>query len=448
MEKILIIDDDEAITESLRLALKDRYELFLASTPSEVLRYISIHDMDVILLDLKLGKYDGMEIYSEISRLKPNVVVIIITAYGTIKSSIDAIKKGVFHYLTKPIDLTELKLIIEKGIAFSNLYKQVNYLSEELKKQYELKGIVAKSASMQNILKIVEKVTNIDSNILITGESGTGKEVIAKAIHYEGKRKNYKFDAVNCAAIPGNLLESELFGYEAGAFTGAQRNKKGRFESAHKGTLLLDEIGEMEPALQSKLLRVIEDKVIIPLGSNQKKQIDVRIISTTNKNLEDAIKNGTFREDLFYRLNVINIQLPPLRERKEDIPHLMNFFVNKYNRILNKNITSIDPMFLKYLSEYKFKGNVRELENIIERAIALSNSDKLSSRDLPKYIINGQFSRYCGDELIPVFVGETLNEIEKKVIKKTYEFCKRNQKNTANILGITDRTLRNKLKEY
>ena len=445
-KKILIIDDDIAICDSLKIALNDRYEVFIASTPSEALNCILNYDIAVTVLDLKLGKYNGMDLYLEIKRIDPKAVVIIITAFGSIRSSIDAIKKGLFHYITKPIDLTELNLFIEKGIIFNDLHKQIKYLSEQIKRQYELNGIIAKSANMQSALNIIEKTKNINSNVLITGESGTGKELIAKAIHYEGSRSNYRFEPINCASIPDNLLESELFGYKAGAFTGAIKDKVGRFELAHKGTLFLDEVGEMNLVLQPKILRAIQDKAITPLGSNKQRQIDVRIVSSTNKNLEEAINNREFRKDLFYRLNVINIHLEPLRKRKEDIPPFISYFIQKYNRILNKNIKSVSVEFFNFLLNYEFYGNVRELENIIERAIALSDSNELTFKDLPKYVTNKQFSKSHDDKLIPIFMGESLKEIEKRVIKITYNSCKNNQKETAKILGITDRTLRNKLK--
>lgn len=447
MEKMLIIDDDVAINESLRFAFKEDYELFFASTPEEVREYMFGYEIAITLLDLKLGSYDGMEIFSDIKEINPDAVIIIITAYGTIDSSINAIKKGAFHYLTKPIELSELKLIVEKGITFNNLHKQITYLSEKLKKQQNPDGIIAKSKSMNKILEIVEKIKDINSNILITGESGTGKEVIAKAIHFNGIRKDHNYEAINCSAIPSELLESELFGYVTGAFTGATKNKIGRLEAAHRGTLLLDEIGEMDPVLQTKLLRVIEDKTITPLGSTEKRNVDIRIIASTNKNLEESVKKGEFREDLYYRLNVIYIHLPPLRERKEDIPYLINHFVNKYAVLLNKKISSIDQMFAEYLSNYDFKGNIRELEHIIERAIALTNSEVLTYHDLPKSVINVGMQRSNNPSLIPVFIGERLSDIEKKVIRKTYDFYKQNQKKTAEILGISDRTLRYKLKD-
>ncbi len=447
MDKLLIVDDDIAICESLKYAFKKKYELFFAHEPAKAMEHFNHNEIDVVLLDLKLGKWDGMDLYYSLRERNPNAVVIIMTAFGTIKSSIEAIKKGVFNYITKPIDLSELEFIVEKGVELNNLYKQVSYLGEELRKKHEQDGIVARSDKMKNVLSTVNKVKDIESNVLITGESGTGKEVVAKAIHYQGKRKNNAFHAINCSAIPSNLLESELFGYEAGAFTGAVKAKKGYFETSHKGTLFLDEIGDMDPLLQSKLLRVIQEKEVTPLGSSETRKIDVRILAATNRDLKRAVNEGTFREDLYYRLNVINIHLPPLRERKDDIPHLIEYFIRKYNRILNTNIKDVSTDFINALYKYEFNGNIRELENIIERAMALSEEEQLTVKDLPQYILTNKTPIGNTEKLIPVFIGESLSEIEKRVIKTTYEALGYNQKETAEVLGITARTIRNKLKD-
>lgn len=448
MNKILIVDDDISVCESLKFAFKGKYEMYFAYEPSKAIEHFMKEDIEVILLDLKLGKWDGMDLYRDIRKIDENIPVIIITAYGTIKSSVEAIKQGVFHYVTKPMDLSELEFMIEKGIELNNLYKQIDSLNEELRKKNEMEGIVAKSKSMERVMEIVNKVKDIDANVLITGESGTGKEVIARAIHFQGNRKEHSFVPINCSAIPSNLLESELFGYEKGAFTGADKKKKGLFEVADKGTLFLDEIGDMDIHLQSKLLRAIQEKNITPLGSNTPRKIDVRIIAATNMDLEKAIDETKFREDLFYRLNVINIKLPPLRERKEDIPYLVRLFVNKYSQEFEKSIKGVSPEFLDYLYHYDFKGNIRELENIIERAVALSDKEVLTEHDLPKDIPLENRNSLHDSNLIPVYIGESLKQIEKKVILQTYEFCGQCQKETAEILGVSDRTIRNKLKEY
>lgn len=448
MNTVLIVDDDVAICESLKFALKKNYELLFAHDPMEALDCFNKYNVDLILLDLKIGKYDGMELYNILKSYDPNVVVIIMTGYGTIKSSIEAIKQGVYYYITKPIDLNELKIFIEKGINVKNLYDQIDLLNNQLYEKNMVEGIVAASKGMKVVMDMVDKVKDIDANVLITGKSGTGKEVIAKAIHYQGKRKDKRFVAINCAAIPFNLLESELFGYEAGAFTGANKSKKGLFEQAEKGTIFLDEIGEMDILLQSKILRVIQEKEITPVGSNISKKIDVRIICATNKDLAQLVKENLFREDLYYRLNVINIKIPELKDRKEDIPLLIEMFIKKYNSTLNKNIKSVSKQYLNIISNCSFKGNVRELENIVERSMIFCNTDELREEDLPSEYRKERQQNFLSDNIIHFIVGEKLCDIEKKVILQTYRACGKNKYKTAQVLGITDRTIRNKLKKY
>ena len=377
MDNILIVDDDVSIVETFKFALKKKYNLFLAYNSKDALYYFINNDISVTILDLKLGNENGMDLYYEIKEINPNAVVIIITAFGTIKSSIEAIKSGIFNYLTKPINLKELEFIIAKGVEVNNLYKQLDTLEEETRGKYYEYGIISKSESMKNVLNTVEKIKNVDSNILLTGESGTGKGLLARTIHEMGNRRAERMNTVNCAAIPSELLESELFGYKKGAFTGAMKDKKGYFELSNKGTLFLDEIGDLDISLQGKLLHAIQEKKITPLGAEEEIDVDVRIIAATNKDLFSLVNEGRFREDLYYRLNVININLPPLRERKEDIPFLVNHFIYKYSRILNKNIDKVEYDFIEALENYEFNGNIRELENLIERAIALSEGGVL-----------------------------------------------------------------------
>ncbi|SCZ79881.1 sigma-54-dependent transcriptional regulator [Acidaminobacter hydrogenoformans] len=447
MRKVLIIDDDIAVCDSLKFAFRRKYDCSFANDELIAKKLFKQYDFDVVLLDMRLGKSDGMSLFYELKSLNEHVVVIIMTAFGTIKSSIDAIKKGAFDYITKPIDLDEIELTIEKGIEHNKLLSEIHYLNQKLKK-CELEGTVFKSRAMQKILQTVEKVKDIDTNILITGESGTGKEVIAKAIHYQGKRKDEKFIAINCSAIPSALLESELFGHEAGAFSGAIKQKRGLFEIADHGSLFLDEIGEMDILLQSKLLRAIQEKEISPVGSNRSKKIDVRIIAATNRDLSKSISDGTFREDLYYRLNVINIHLPPLKDRREDIPDLVNYFIKKYNQELSKSVTKVTAEFLNCVQNFEFKGNIRELENVVERAVALSENAVLDEKDLPAYMREIRYRWQHDENLIPIFIGEPLKEVEKRVILKNFEAFNKNQKLTALKLGVTDRTIRNKLKEY
>jgi DNA-binding NtrC family response regulator len=448
MNNILIIDDEKAICSSLSFALENEYNVFVAQTPEEALKCYFNSNIDIVLLDLKLGEYNGMDVLKRIRESNKEAVVIIMTAYGTIKSSVEAMKAGAYHYITKPIDIEELKILISKGLDYIKMNTTIRLLNEEINRKYGYQGIIGKSESIKKVFDVISKVKDIDSNIIITGESGTGKELVAKAIHFQSKRRKERFETVNCASIPKSLLESELFGYEKGAFTGALKNKKGKFELAHRGTLFLDEVGEMEYFLQSKLLRFIQEKEIVPLGATEKKKIDVRIIAATNKDLKEEIKKGNFREDLYYRLNVISIHLPPLRERKEDIPLLIKHFIDKFNRSMGKQIKGIDKNALKCLESYPFPGNIRELENIIERAVALTNAHYITIEDLPVEVLEKRDLYLETENLIPVFYGEDLKTIEKKVILTTLNKTNGNRKKTAEILGISERGLRYKIKEY
>lgn len=448
LEKVLVVDDEKAICSSLEFALEDQYQVYLAENPEHALIHLSQEDIKVVLLDLKLGHYNGLDLLRQIKKDYKDAIVIMMTAYGSIKTSVEAIKNGAYYYLSKPVNIEELKLLMDKALEYYRLSAEVKYLNKEVKEKYNLGNIIGKSPGMKKVYDLIEKIKDIDSNVLITGESGTGKEMVAKAIHYFGNRANHRFEVINCAAIPSNLLESELFGHEKGAFTGAISKKIGRFELAHQGTIFLDEIGDMDYGLQSKLLRVLQSKDIIPLGSNKSKKIDVRVIAATNKDLEQELEKASFREDLFYRLNVIPIKLPPLRERKEDVPLLVEKFIQKYSLAFKKPIKEIDTETLEVLESYNFKGNVRELENIIERAVALSTNDKINCQDLPFKIRANK--EEVVDELnyIKVSIGDSLKQIEKTVIEKTLEFNQGNKKKTAAFLKISERGLHYKIKEY
>lgn len=445
---MLIIDDDVAIAESLRFALRKEYDLYFATNIADALSIYQAQEISVIVLDLKLGNENGMDLYYKLKEINPEVVVIIITAFGTIESSVEAIKSGIFQYLTKPIDLEDLRFSLSKAVEMDKLHRRVKFAEDDKIKSLENYGLIFYSDKMNEIMHTVNKVKDIDSIILITGESGTGKSLIAKVIHRTGHRSENPFYSINCAAIPQNLLESELFGYKKGAFTGANTDKKGFFQLADKGTLFLDEIGDLDLNLQGKLLQVIQEKKVTPLGAEASENVDVRIITATNKDLKDMIDQGKFREDLYYRLNVINIRMPSLRERKEDIPHLAQHFIDKYSLLLDKPVHRINNDFFDAIVNMELRGNIRELENIIERAIALNDDDELSARDIgvinkSENILNGIKS-----DLIPIFIGEKLEDIEQKVILATLNQVENNQTRAAEILGITDRTIRNKLKKY
>ncbi|PRR76880.1 Transcriptional regulatory protein ZraR [Clostridium liquoris] len=447
MYKLLIIDDETSICTSLSFALEDNYCIFTANDEESAIEMIKEKDIDMVLLDLKLGKSDGINVLKKLKAIKSELVVIIMTAFGTIESSVNAMKAGAFYYITKPINIEELSLLLMKGEEYIKLNTKIKYLSNQIDEDSKY-SIIGSSKKIKEVFDLIDRVKDIDINVLITGESGTGKELVARAIHFHGKRKDKPFNVINCSAIPENLLESELFGYKKGAFTGAIEDKKGIIELSHEGTLFLDEIGDMDINLQTKLLRVIQDKEIRPIGSSKSIHVDVRLISATNKDLKEEIKNNRFRQDLFYRLNVININMPPLRERKEDIAKLIEYFIKKYNAKLDKNIKGITSKALDALEKYNFYGNVRELQNIIERAIVLTENDYIKEEDLPEEIFNKENIAIDENDLIPVFVGEDVKTIEKKVLEYTLKKFDGNRKRTAEVLNIGERTLRYKIKEY
>ncbi|SDY77316.1 two-component system, NtrC family, response regulator AtoC [Proteiniborus ethanoligenes] len=447
MNKILIIDDEISICDSLTFALEDEYEVFSTQEVEKAYEIVSSNIVDVILLDLKLGNVDGIEVLKTIKSINDDIQVIIMTAFGSIKSSVNAIKEGAFHYITKPLDMEELLIYIQKALEYKKLSGSLTNLKEVVNREYGIEGIIGQSEALQQVLKRVIKIKDIDSTVLITGESGTGKDLIAKALHFQGIRRDENFQVVNCAAIPSNLLESELFGYEKGAFTGAEKKKLGKIQLAHKGTLFLDEIGEMDLQLQAKILRVVEDMQVVPLGGEKGVHVDVRIIAATNKDLEEEVNAGRFREDLYYRLNVITIKLPPLRERKGDIPIFLDYFLKKYNKKLNKSIKGFEKAVVKALESYNYPGNVRELENLIERLVALSDEELITLDDLPlkyrqsKIIIES-------DEFMVINMGTTLKEAEKKLILNTLKYFNGNRRQTAECLNISERNLHYKIKEY
>lgn len=449
MFKLLIIDDEEPICSSLAFALENEYEVYTANNEEVAIELFLAQEFDLVLLDLRLGKSDGLEVLTKIKELRPTALVIIMTAYGSIQSSVAAIKKGAFYYITKPINMEELRVLLGNATNYIKLSSRVEHYADKLFREYEQAGIIGRSQAVCNVFNLIKKVRNTDTNVMITGESGTGKELVARAIHFTGERKNEPFEVVNCAAIPPNLLESELFGHERGAFTGAVQRKRGIFELADRGTLFLDEICEMDINLQSKLLRAVQQKEITPVGSTIRKKIDARIICATNRDFSNEISAGRFREDLYYRLNVINIHLPPLRERPEDVPLLVNYFITKYNRKMGKAIAGINQQALEALCRYSFKGNVRELENIIERVLVLSDGPYIGIEDLPTEVCLGRGMKSSNSHvLIPVYVGESMEAIEQKVILHTLKSCKGNRRETAKILNISERSLRYKLKEY
>lgn len=448
MEKILILDDEINICDSLEFALEDNYKVYTTQSVSEALKMLETENIAVVLLDMKIGEHDGLDVLKKMKIIKEDIQIIIITAFGSIKSSVNAMKQGAFHYITKPIDMEELNLYIQKALEFKSLNFSLDNLKEIVNTKYNFKGIIGNSKPMQILLDRVQRIINIDTTVLITGESGTGKDLIAKALHFQSNRKDNNFIAVNCAAIPTNLLESELFGYEKGAFTSANKRKIGKIELANNGTLFLDEIGEMDLQMQAKILRVVEDMEVTPLGSNRPTKVNLRIIAATNKNLEEEVRNNNFREDLYYRLNVITVEVPPLRDRDGDLPILLNYFLERYNKKFNKDIKGFSKGFISSLEDYSFPGNVRELDNLIEMLVALSENKVLNRSDLPVKYQKKMNDEYHDSSNIILEIGTTLKDAEKEIILKTLEYSGGNRRVTADTLQISERNLQYKLKEY
>ncbi len=443
--KVLVVDDDLEMCGLLSDVLKgEGFSTTALSESLEASKVLKREEFDVMITDLKMRGLKGLDLLEEAQRIAPLTPVIIITAFGTIESAIRAMKIGAFDYITKPFQMDELILTVKKAMENRLLKKEVVRLRKEVEIRYQFHQLIGKSPPMQKIYDLIERVSDSSSNVFITGESGTGKELVAKAIHYNGVRKEGPFIALNCAAIPETLLESELFGYKKGAFTDAKADKKGLVFEAHEGTLFLDEITEMPNTLQAKLLRVIEEREVRPLGDTHSYPIDVRIISTTNRDIQLLIEDGRFREDLYYRLKVIDIELPPLRERKEDIPPLVQHFIDKFNVNLKKKISGVSEEALKLLVNYSWPGNVRELENVIERAMNLSQQEMILPEDLPKSL-----EQKVDEKLFEKAIQEkmTLSQLEKEYIKRVLMEVEGNKSKAAERLGLDRKTLYRKLQE-
>ncbi|MHC4320790.1 MAG: sigma-54-dependent transcriptional regulator [Planctomycetota bacterium] len=444
IKTILITDDDESLRRVIEYNLSNKgYRLLLASNGEEALNIFKSENVDIVVTDIKMEKMDGLELLENIKRLNSNVLVIMITAHGSIETAVKAMKLGAYDYITKPFDRDELQIMIEKGLNLQALMSENIRLRQELTDRFRLDNVIGTSSKMKGIFDMVGRVAKSDSSILLHGESGTGKELIARAIHFNSSRAKNPFITVNCSAIPQNLMESEMFGYVKGAFTGAIKDKIGKFEAADGGTIFLDEIGDMDKDLQVKLLRVLQEKSIDKIGSTQNIHVDVRVIAATNIPLEIAIKEGKFREDLYYRISVIPILLPPLRDRKDDIPLLIQHFINKQGG----GDCKILPEALDILNHYDWPGNVRELENIIERAMVLKKKDNvIGSEDIPEHIKTKQF--YSPMSLEIPDEGIKLEEVERELIINALKKSGQNQTRAADLLGITRNTLIYRLEKY
>ncbi|TGE35078.1 sigma-54-dependent Fis family transcriptional regulator [Desulfosporosinus fructosivorans] len=441
--RILVIDDEERMCWALERALgHEGYQVVTATRGLEGIHLAQETEPSMVILDLKMPDIDGIEVLKEIKKINSSIPIIMITAHGTIDTAIEAMKIGATDYITKPFKLEELKVQIKQALHLSNLENQVNFLRQELGKKYG--KIVGQSDAMKEVALLIRQVAKTGATVLITGESGTGKEVAAVEIHKASNRSDKPFVAVNCAALPEQLLESELFGHEKGAFTGATSRKKGRFEIADKGTIFLDESGEMPISMQAKLLRVLQERCFERVGGTETIHVDVRVIATTNIDLATAISNGTFREDLYYRLNVMHITMPPLRSRKEDIPLLVNHFLEKFDPTHSKKISSES---MKILTRYNWPGNIRELQNVIERALIVCQGSEIQPVHFPKELLNSL--EQATEPVISLTEGGfTLEELEKHLIIKALEKHNYNQTKAAKYLGITRPTLLYRLQKY
>jgi len=443
--RLLVIDDDVDMCELLSDVLTgEGMQVCAVSDSLEACRILKKEEFDVIITDLKMKGLKGLDVLAEARQVAPSTPVIIITAFGTVESAIKAMKMGAYDYITKPFQTDAILLTIRKALENRLLKKEVVRLKKEVESRYNFQSIVGKSSSMQKIYDLIERISDRSHNVLVTGESGTGKELVAKAIHYSGHRKSAPFIAVNCAAIPEALLESELFGYRKGAFTDAKTDKKGLLFEAATGTIFLDEVTEMATLLQAKLLRVIEEREVRPLGDTVSYPIDVRFIASSNRNMKEVINQGRFREDLFYRLKVIDIEIPPLRERKEDIPLLVRHFVSRYGEESKRRVSDISDEAMKMLMAYPWPGNVRELENVLQRAIALCRNEVILPEDLP-----ASMDQDAKESLIERGLREklTVDQLENEYIRRVLIEVGGNKSRAAEILGLDRKTLYRKLEE-
>jgi len=447
VNRILVVDDEVGTRESLRMILKSDYEMHLAKDAEEAFVRIKQHVPDIILLDILLPDLDGLKVLERIKQNDSDMIVIMITATKTVKTAVEAMKLGAYDYVTKPFDIDELRLIINRALSTRSLQKEVQFLREEVDRNYGFGSIIGKSKIMKEIFKVVRQVADSKSTVLVMGESGTGKELISRAIHYNGKRKNFPFVTINCAAIPETLIESELFGHERGAFTHAIERKLGRFELAHQGTLFLDEIGELTPATQSKILRFLEEKEFQRVGGSKTIKVDVRLICATNKDLPQLLKKEVFREDLYYRINVVPIVIPPLRERREDIPVLVDHFLMKYNAENSKNVKGLTKEASDLMMNYDWPGNVRELENLVERTVTLTHNEYIQPGELPLSVTNLSKINGFRDHVLSgkVSFSEAEKEFERLLILDALKKANFVQSHAADMLGITRRILKYKM---
>ncbi len=444
---VLVVDDEKNIREGLGKALElDGHKVLLAADGKRALEIINTNDVDLVIADLKMPGLSGQELLKQVTSAYPTVPVIILTGHGTIETAVDAMRDGAFDFLTKPVNLDRLSLLVKRALSNRKLVLEHRALKEEVAKieqKQKFAKIIGKSPQMKKVLDVIEQVAPTRASVLITGESGVGKELVADAIHNLSDRKDRPFVKVHCAALTETLLESELFGHEKGSFTGAVATKRGRFELANSGSIFLDEIGEVNQAVQIKILRVLQEKKFERVGGEETLEVDVRIVSATNRDLKKEIQEGRFREDLFYRLNVVNVNVPPLRERKEDIALLAAAFLKEFSEENGKEIVGIDAKAKTALYGYSWPGNIRELRNCIESAVVLAKGNVITPMDLPPSVANESEGDY-----IKINVGISLADAEKEIIRGTLNYAKGNKSRAAEVLGIGRKTLHRKIQEY
>jgi DNA-binding NtrC family response regulator len=447
MKRILIVDDEFSVRESLKLILQDQYKILMVDNAKEALVLFERENPHLVLLDIILPEMDGITVLKRIREMDATVPVIMLTATRMVKTAVEAMKMGATDYLSKPFEIEELKLIIEKAITTKDLEREVKYLRSEITRRYSFKSIIGKSREMQEVYAKIEQIADTRTTVLITGESGTGKELVARALHYNSSRKEKPFIAINCAALPETLIESELFGHERGAFTDAQIRKIGQFELADNGTLFLDEVADLSLATQAKLLRVLQEKEFTRVGGTRTTRVDVRLITATNKNLEQALKQGSLREDLYYRINVVPIHLPPLRERKEDLPLLVNHFLTKKTEEEGHPSKQVSPAAMTLMMNYDWPGNVRELQNIIEQMVTLCSNSTVLPEDLPDHFRKQLKSMTLKEQALSgkISFERAVAEFERDIIIEALKKTRYVQTHAADLLGISRRILKYKM---
>lgn len=443
---ILVVDDEVKLLDIFRKVLeKEGYEVTTAENGQTAISLLKNHPYDIVFTDLRMPGVDGLELFRWINRNSPDTPVVIVTAFGSVESAIETLKAGAADYLIKPVKIDELRILAKHVLEHHQLKSENRELKKKVGQKFLVENIIGHSSLMKEVFARIEKVASSSTTALLRGESGTGKELVAQAIHYHSPRKDGPFVKAVCAALPEALLESELFGHVKGAFTGAIQNRMGRFEAANGGTIFLDEIGDIPLTTQVKLLRVLQERQFEKVGDSTTNTVDVRVIAATNKNLEEALKNGTFREDLYYRLNVVSINLPPLRARKDDIPLLINYFLDRIAKTQKIPLPQLAPTTLQILLEYSWPGNIRELENAIEHALVMGNRETIYPADLPITVQSGQIPR---DTASALDNGKTLEDMEKQMLINALQRSNHNQTKAAEILGITRRTLSYRMKKY